>query len=666
MASMALQYHDFAVYADTSEGRSYILDKWASFEIEEKGVYTLEGKNQSGKSILIKTLMGVLVPNVTKELSGKIFVDGNPITIRSVSDALTNGLVAVFQDDQLIPSMTIQEQLILHHGTPAFSSYVAAITGYFYDKTFGMVGKAQKTATGTSCLDQFSPSDEGRYPAKRVIAKATELLREYGDEYVAILKKYPRQLSGGAKAVARIVNAQMHSRIRILFLDEAFSGVQRDVVPRLIRKLKGWAKEKGVTLLVVTHNRDELIRWQPQRRYLIENKTITTIKPDGYNRLEAGLPLRVDMFPIYKPPYTAGWIPEIDSNARISIVADADLLHLAPTIEIKKFLTRKTGEEPAIYPVAGGEQLKQLENYKELILKLGARHPHPNGAIVIIGGGTTLNYGAFVGSTLHRGWLPLILVPTTVMAIADVAVGSKTSLNISKEDSGASLKHIVGTYNNPSAILLDKEYLRHLPPVELKRGLAEVIKHGLLQSESLFTRALALIEHDAPPYKDCFEAAYETMNLKSEVLASDPWELDAGKILLYGHLHAHSIERASSFAVPHGVSVLWGVMLDLLIAGESSLFDRVLTSACKSNLLSIEQISSIGEEKLKEAYNNDTKSIHIVGDKFRVISVTALGCYGVNDGVTQPIIVKDVEWADIWVALNTVQQRVKERIITRP
>ena len=151
------------------------------------------------------------------------------------------------------------------------------------------------------------------------------------------------------------------------------------------------------------------------------------------------------------------------------------------------------------------------------------------------------------------------------------------------------------------------------------------------------------------------------MNLKSEVLASDPWELDTGKILLYGHLHAHSIERASSFAVPHGVSVLWGILLDLFIAGEAGLFDRVLASVCKSNLLNAEQISFIDEEKFKEAYNNDTKSIHIVGDKFKVISVTALGCYGVNDGVMQPIVVKDVEWADIWSALIAVQTRVKEK-----
>ena len=95
-----------------------IIDKWASFTIKERGIYAIEGANRAGKSILIKMIMGILPPNVEGNEVSRTVINNIPKEINSINDAFENGLVAVFQDDTLIPTMTILEQIKLRH-TPA-------------------------------------------------------------------------------------------------------------------------------------------------------------------------------------------------------------------------------------------------------------------------------------------------------------------------------------------------------------------------------------------------------------------------------------------------------------------------------------------------------------------------------------------------------------------
>ncbi|HAB50816.1 MAG TPA: hypothetical protein DCE80_01325, partial [Ignavibacteriales bacterium] len=103
---------------DVNVEREAIFEE-QTFLIEEPGIYSIEGPNQVGKSVLIKLLVGALPPNFDKELSVSLtYINGKPQKINSVIDAINNGMVAVFQEETLVPTMTVREQILMRHSNP--------------------------------------------------------------------------------------------------------------------------------------------------------------------------------------------------------------------------------------------------------------------------------------------------------------------------------------------------------------------------------------------------------------------------------------------------------------------------------------------------------------------------------------------------------------------
>lgn len=229
----------------SNEPSRTLLDPGTSLILPKPGVYTLEGDNQAGKSTVIKLLMGVTaVPRGRHPL---LKIKGQKILLTASTSARKAGLGAVFQDDPLIPSLTVAQQFVLLHAGNKFQAL-------WSDKN----------------------SNDDRRP-KEILLAAARLLSEYSELYTSILGKYPTQLSGGALAIARIVKAQLQAGLCLLLLDEAFSGVQRDVWPLMIDKLRAWSEKHAVTILAVTHNEEEIMRWQPLTRLVINNKRIEAL-----------------------------------------------------------------------------------------------------------------------------------------------------------------------------------------------------------------------------------------------------------------------------------------------------------------------------------------------------------------------------------------------------
>jgi ABC-type sugar transport system ATPase subunit len=244
-----LELDGFSLSSQTSPNTPArpLLNNGSHLTLSEAGIYTLEGDNQAGKSTLLKVLMGALTPKgegPTVKLAGQV------VTIRSIADAKKAGMAAVFQDDPLVPSLTVAEQLVLIHAGDKLQ-FLKALSGK------------------NGARSVMTP--------RAVLKTASKLLDGYGNTYRSILAKYPGQLSGGALAVARLVKAQLQKPLTVLFLDEAFSGVQRDVWPHIIDQLRVWSKENQVTILAITHNEEELLRWQPLGRFVIKDQRIEAI-----------------------------------------------------------------------------------------------------------------------------------------------------------------------------------------------------------------------------------------------------------------------------------------------------------------------------------------------------------------------------------------------------
>jgi 3-dehydroquinate synthetase len=360
----------------------------------------------------------------------------------------------------------------------------------------------------------------------------------------------------------------------------------------------------------------------------------------------SGIPLRNAAIPLIE---TAAWDDDTVAALVSSAVRDEREvfpLHLLHDKEVENSpdvaaMKRACGWSLA---VDGGEAAKSPEALFRLLEVLLDAMPRPQGTIVAVGGGTLLNVANLVAALLHRG-TRFVAVPTTVMSMADVAVGSKAMVNFGGR------KNVIGVYNNPTAIVLCRRFLETLPEAQRLEGLSECLKHALLQDADLFHEIAA--SGGAMATGRLFEVAKTTALLKSAALAADPFEIGAARrVLHYGHLHAHSMERATGFALSHGFAVYWGVLVELAVA-DSPVFPAA--AALVRGLPSVRSalaaaFDGIDEATLRAACNTDNKVQHVLGpDAFTFVGVPAIGTCG---------DVGTCSWGEVWSACRKAASHI--------
>jgi shikimate kinase/3-dehydroquinate synthase len=201
-----------------------------------------------------------------------------------------------------------------------------------------------------------------------------------------------------------------------------------------------------------------------------------------------------------------------------------------------------------------GEGAKSLEHAGALYDVLADAGAHRHDLVVGLGGGVVSDVAGFVASTYHRG-MAVAHVPTTLLAQVDAAIGGKTGVNLRHG------KNLVGTIHQPVAVVCDVSLLGGLPTEELRSGMAEVVKYGLIADPSLLD--LVASEADAILAAEpeiLTELVHRSATIKVRIVAGDERERGARAHLNYGHTFAHAIERASGFALRHGDAVALGMM----------------------------------------------------------------------------------------------------------
>jgi 3-dehydroquinate synthase len=205
-------------------------------------------------------------------------------------------------------------------------------------------------------------------------------------------------------------------------------------------------------------------------------------------------------------------------------------------------------------PVPDGETAKEITVAASLWSRLAAHRVTRSDAIVAVGGGATTDLAGFVAATWLRG-VRVILVPTTLLAITDAAVGGKTAVNIPAG------KNLVGAFHSPAGVLADLTVLESLPPADYVSGLAEIIKAGFIADPVI----LDLIEDDpagavVPHGRHARELIERAVRIKAEVVAADLREAGRRETLNYGHTLGHAIERVEGYRVRHGEAVAIGMV----------------------------------------------------------------------------------------------------------
>lgn len=225
--------------------------------------------------------------------------------------------------------------------------------------------------------------------------------------------------------------------------------------------------------------------------------------------------------------------------------------------------------------VENGEEAKSFQNFyacQTTALESGLdRHS----LIIALGGGVIGDLAGFVAATFMRG-VPFIQIPTTLLA-HDSSVGGKVAIN---HPLG---KNMIGAFYQPEAVIYDVDYLATLPTLEIRSGLAEVIKHGFI-GDRLFYEWLQANIHTLKDLKSdqYLYAIKNGINVKAEIVAKDERELGVRAFLNFGHTLAHAIEAEMGYGkISHGDAVAIGMLFALQVSGnyfQTSLnFDKVRT-----------------------------------------------------------------------------------------
>jgi 3-dehydroquinate synthase len=177
---------------------------------------------------------------------------------------------------------------------------------------------------------------------------------------------------------------------------------------------------------------------------------------------------------------------------------------------------------------------------------------------IIIGGGITCDIGSFAASVWHRG-IKHVLVPTTLLAMTDAAIGGKTGINF------YSNKNQIGTFYHPQQIILDISLLQSLSDIEFRQGLAEAIKHGIGFNESLFYQLedenvrSQLLQKQMP-----LSLLQDSIRTKISIITQDANEKNIRKTLNIGHTVGHAMELTCH--IKHGDAVALGILTELKMA----------------------------------------------------------------------------------------------------
>jgi shikimate kinase / 3-dehydroquinate synthase len=260
-------------------------------------------------------------------------------------------------------------------------------------------------------------------------------------------------------------------------------------------------------------------------------------------------------------------------------------------------------------------------------------------ALLVLGGGVAGDLGGFVAATFLRG-IAWAILPTTLLAQVDAAIGGKTAVNHSRA------KNLIGAVHQPALVLADIDTLRTLPRRELRSGLSEVIKTAVIGPPDLFR----YLEENLPAALDrrpetLLHIVSRCAEFKASVVAADERET-AGRIVLnYGHTIGHGIEAAAGYrGLTHGEAIAVGMTLEARLAVrlglcDPSLLDRQTRLLETAGLpVRVEQLRPrhpIDPRTIAAAIGHDKK---VLGGRVRFVLPTGIGHTAVRDDVPPPLL----------------------------
>jgi len=282
-------------------------------------------------------------------------------------------------------------------------------------------------------------------------------------------------------------------------------------------------------------------------------------------------------------------VKKIDNSYRIII--HPNLLEEIPQILFKKFGTRKAvivvdskvdklyGKKfhdilenagiPSITIIfPQGEKNKNRETKSKIEDRMLKEKIDRDAYMIALGGGVTGDLTGFVASTYLRG-IPVVQIPTTLLAQVDSSVGGKTGIDT---DFG---KNMIGTFYQPSMVLIDPVVLKTLKETDYLSGMGEVIKHAILFDKNMYKKLLnkydQIMERDE---KIMSAIINRNCTIKAGVVEKDEQEREYRKLLNFGHTVGHAFEQVSGYKLMHGQAISFGMIAEAFVGVEAGLIKK--------------------------------------------------------------------------------------------
>ncbi|MEP7343502.1 MAG: 3-dehydroquinate synthase, partial [Acidobacteriota bacterium] len=311
---------------------------------------------------------------------------------------------------------------------------------------------------------------------------------------------------------------------------------------------------------------------------------------------------------------------------RLAIISNAQV-HGFYGKAVEKSL-KQAGFATLTHLMGDGERAKSLATAEKALAFIIANRFERSDAVVALGGGVVGDLAGFVAACFQRG-VNYVQIPTTLLAQIDSSVGGKTAVNHKLG------KNLIGAFHQPRAVIIDPQTLATLPKRELRAGLYEALKYGVIRDEKLF--ALLRDESDGVNALDpalMVRIIARCCEIKAEVVTADERESGLRRILNFGHTVGHALESVTAYRrLKHGEAVGYGMQCASSIAEKAGIIPRAEADAIRLGVAELGPLPRIDDLKSQEIIAAMAHDKKVAQGKLPFILPTRIGDVIVRDDI---------------------------------
>jgi len=288
----------------------------------------------------------------------------------------------------------------------------------------------------------------------------------------------------------------------------------------------------------------------------------------------------------------------------------------------------------------GGEERKRLAPLERVAEEMVERGGDRSSLLIGFGGGIVSDMAGFLAAIFMRG-VPVLQIPTTLLAQVDAAIGGKTGVNL------VSGKNLIGSFHQPVAVLIDPAALDTLPEREYRAGLYEIVKAGVIRDEPLFRflaeASGAVLAREA---RAVDRIIADAVRIKSDVVSADERESDLRRILNFGHTFGHALEAETQYTrFLHGEAVAWGMRAAVHLAqttGRLTAGDAAAILETLRRYGPIPSLEGISAAHLQARLAHDKKTLR---GKVHFVLPVGIGAVQVASGIEERLVLDAIRSA---------------------